>query len=743
MYIFESLIKTERTEKNVLIVFSGQLEGQELDYAESVEKGFKSFANRPEEILFVYPMYLSETITKLFKQGSKCYDNITRYGDDSPVTLLPFNQHGELGVQPLKGSSTLCDDLISLRNQIVGTGVFNLASLRKDQVIMKAPSGTVFSKPSQADHSEFIRASELAVGYAENQFIAFALLSKAPKERKITKIYIDTNSISSFVEALIYYWMKFSNNICKPAVYHSFGSYDENGKPKIKPDLTEDVWLIISASTSNNMGKRMAKEWGLENDQVVTLLSYTKPLTQNKGDEILANIASLSTAEKHSPNQKSVMKVKVWGENFTAEVEKPKPIHILENHKTSAINSFIEPNISNGLFKCNRTINPSQSPSSIYVDFNIYDIQNLEYSRWLETIIDWHIPSKVGWIIHIKDDEASRSLANEIGSRLKHNGIMDYSLIDIEDVRTKINGTDCAVVALPVTGSGQILLKLNRNLRIAGHAGNRIFISPFVLAVSKLSFEQFKKSLTYAPNKMKYSFFSWRSAFIGHTDEQNSWERELNVINHLDTPFWNRRKQILTNYKQGINGQIGIHSSICDQPLGFTDDFAFWGGTNYKADLVNHEAVYLTVSSILQGLREKSYSEDENSLFSYVYQHAVLAPDNFTRFTDGLLQSCLWRAASVRELDYRSSTELSAEFSNILEMLVEEDASGNSNAAVDLLMGIASGKIQISYQILKTLLDNTKATYHGKNENALLLIAHIQSKYAPSVSATQDEDVVV
>ncbi|MBV1931175.1 MAG: hypothetical protein KUG71_05610, partial [Porticoccaceae bacterium] len=117
--------------------------------------------------------------------------------------------------------------------------------------------------------------------------------------------------------------------------------------------------------------------------------------------------------------------------------------------------------------------------------------------------------------------------------------------------------------------------------------------------------------------------------------------------------------------------------------------------------------------------------------------------DNFTRFTDSLLQSCLWRAANMRELDYRSSTDLSTEFSNILETLIEDDASENSNSAVDLLMGIAVGKIQLSFEVLQSLLDKANEIYQGKNENALLLIEYIKSKYAPSDLSTQDEDVVV
>lgn len=168
----------------------------------------------------------------------------------------------------------------------------------------------------------------------------------------------------------------------------------------------------------------------------------------------------------------------------------------------------------------------------------------------------------------------------------------------------------------------------------------------------------------------------------------------------------------------------------------------FGGGINYDPERVDHEAVYLTIASILQGLREKPYSNtDKDSLFSYVYQHAVLAPDNFTRLTDALLQSCLWRAANIREMDYRSSTELSQEFAGILERLIEENAAGTANAALDLLMGIATGKIQLEKNVLTTLISKAAPAYSGVNEDASALLGFINNKYSSAESSEQEDEV--
>ncbi|AKH70223.1 hypothetical protein IMCC21906_02578 [Spongiibacter sp. IMCC21906] len=90
---------------------------------------------------------------------------------------------------------------------------------------------------------------------------------------------------------------------------------------------------------------------------------------------------------------------------------------------------------------------------------------------------------------------------------------------------------------------------------------------------------------------------------------------------------------------------------------------------------------------------------------------------------------------------YRSSAELSNEFSGILERLIEENAGGSENAALDLLMGIATGKIQLDKVVLKSLITKASDTYSGVNENALQLLGFVGNKYLPEVFAQQQDEV--
>ena len=311
MYFYEAQVSIGEVERFVLVIFSGQLEGDELVYSQLIETGFRKHPNRPEEVFFIYPSYIDDVISEFFENGERAFENIVRYGVEIPVTFLPFDKKGELSLKEVHLRSLVCEDLTELRDQLVGNGIFNLAKIRKNDVIQKAPSGTVFIKPSGQEYDEFIKASELAVGYSENQFVGFSLLSRAPKDRDIKRIYIDTNSISSFIESLLYYWARFSCSKCKTAVYYSYSSY--GGMDAAKPEDAEDVWLIISASRTNSMGIKMACSWGLKDDQVITLLSYTRSHENNVGDQILVNISALSESAQKDIDHGSMMKVKVWG----------------------------------------------------------------------------------------------------------------------------------------------------------------------------------------------------------------------------------------------------------------------------------------------------------------------------------------------------------------------------------------------------------------------------------------------
>jgi len=721
-----------------LVIFSGQHEGSELEYSGNFETKFKKFSP-PDEVVFLYPNYLQESLSGHFEVSSAFYENISRFGKAVPITLLPFDKFGQFKPHYLIQGTKLEGIFEDLHSQIAKNGLLRLAEGRRNKIIVKAPSGTTFSKPSERLKSEFIKASELAVGYSECQFVAYCLLTKAPKELQVKSIYIDSASISMYVEALLYYWNKFDNAKCKNTKYYSFGSYE--GMSRARPDVTSNIWVVISASSTNGLGIKIAKEWNLEHEQVLTMLSFNDSKADNLGDMILVNIVDLSDSETHENNYGSLIHVGLIGENFTAEIEKPNPIMITADHNTNEIRTWITGNRDNSLIDLGHFVGKDRKSCSIYINAKKHIETDATHTSWIKKTVEWNTLFNIKWIIYDARSEASKLLAEQILRILLDKNILGVELIDSNGDLAGVTGTDSAFIVSAVVRTGKSFLNINRKLRLSQHSGHRTFISIFSIFTAKENFLKFKNSVCYSPNDLKYNFIAHHCAYIGHSEGKNSWELELPVLESLEHKFWRKREDLLRKLSDGIKSKVGISTKGSDKKLVFTKDFAFWKGCPYEPNKVDHDAVYLTISSILQGLREKPYTDrDRYSLQAHVYQHSVISPENFRRYNDPLLHSCLWRCAYIRELDYRSSPELSELMCEIVKDLIEKHLGGEDTAILDIFMGICTGKIQIYKEHLKDLLNHSRERFDNY-DIGLSLLDFLDRKYFPKDGVQKSEDL--
>lgn len=724
MFLFDSEFNLNNEKHEALVIFSGQLEGSAEDYGYSFESKMRNDNPRPRMVFFIYPNYLIQEIRDISGSGTAFYDNIIRYGENTPVIFCSFDDFGCLSVERAIFTNKKNINLSGFLDSIVKDGVLSLAKKRKDSVILKSPPGTVFVKPSKKQLDEFIQASGLTVGYSENQFLAFSLLKFRPRNIDIKNIYIDTSGISSFIEALTYYLYRFSSEVCKSVKYHSFNSYF--GLNTQKPDDTTDIWVIISASNSNSLGKKIVKEWSVTNEQVVTVLSYNDKSEGGKGDTIICNLSVISDRYKNPDKFVTPISVKVIGENFTAQVSEPNQVIIKNIHKTPEINKCINPYNNSNVFKCSKTSSSDRAARPIFIDMAEVLDEDKKLAEWIKSIATWYIPTTLKWIVYDENSESGKKLYSLVCNCLP----LDSSItsLSFKDAETEVSSDGAVLILEPVISDGKSLLRLNRNLRISGHNGNRIFLCPFVTASSKEKFVNFKKSLIFGPNNLKYQFFSYYELYIGHSDADSSWILERNVVENLESEFWQSRARVLNAEGTGIDGRVGTPSLTEDETLSFAQDFAFWNA-GYNCDSINPEAVYTTVSSILQGLREKPYSDDDrDSLYSHVYQHSVIDPENFTRFNDGLLQSCLWRSANASEVDYKSSENLSESFAGILSRLIDDMSKGCKNSTLDLFMGVAVGKIALTKNVLNNLLKDGHNKL-SKYKHAIELLDYINNEF--------------
>ena len=412
MYAFELGFQSDRGDKVGLAIFSGQLEGDALDYAASFET-LMSKALRPDFVAFIFPEYLTPSVASFVENEPAFIDNLSRFGARTSVLAYSFNVSGRLirfrhrklrprGLMPDSQALTKC---------VVERGMQSLAEKHETEIVIQAPPGSRFTKPSGETSDEFIRAAGLANDYVEHQFVAYCLLTRAPARRALRTIYIDTGSIAGIAEAVSYYLFKFSRGVCKPVTYRTFSSYE--GLKGEQPDSPESIWVIISASFSNNLGRKICSEWGLASDQVTTVLTYSDVVDDGKGGGAVACIKTLSKIPESRVSGDVRTSVRIIGENFTAEVSAPIPVRLKTAHKPPGMDDFMRVASQRPVISCHRK--GGGRVRAIHLDFQatldaFSQMGDSRLQSWIERAINWYVPRNLGWIIHDSSDEKHGTL---------------------------------------------------------------------------------------------------------------------------------------------------------------------------------------------------------------------------------------------------------------------------------------------------------------------------------------------
>lgn len=731
MFVFEC----NTHKKDCLVMFLGQyVDSASKSLTSSIQDAYKENL-KPELVFFIYPSYLESEIS-IFLEKENTKIDLTRQ-KYSPVLCISFDIKGEFVEKRRFDESNHIDFDINYKQLAVDTvkyGYANLMEKRSNDVLVKSPAGTTFVKPSGKNLEEFIYASQLARCNFEHQFLAMSLLRYAPELNFIDCIYIDTSSISPIAESVIYYISKFQDSKCKHITYRSFSSYSGLEKNN-KPDNASGSWVIVSASASTSMGKKIVKDWNIKPQQIVTILSYSPVLSEeepNIGNAVVFCLNDYSSRDKDSF---SPIKVQVQGESFSAEVSNPEKALLLKKHKPDFIDTCVFKYHNDNVFSVNKC------GHSLHVDYiNLrkkYLDQNNnggELFNWMKQVVQWTIPRNLSAIV-VGSGNAEKKFLDDFKKVLSECDFDTSTLYELspedQNGMQKI-GTGAVLVLSSAVSTGRFFVDVNRELRLAKQNGMRVFATSFVVSPSRIQYKNIQTSLTQGTNGFKYSYLNFNKIFIG-SKNLSPWTKELEfikkLINNSDEgdigmDFWVSRKEILEKEGEGLNGRVGIHYSDANGKLEIAPDFVFWP-PKYAVSNINLEAIYATISSVLQNLRDNEI--DGCRLSANIYQHCVIDPENFVRFNDSVLQSCLWRCAMPGELDYRRSDALSSDMQRILRKIFMSCQSARGVISLDLLMGLATRWIKISNEAMNKVIED--AELYLKEPHAILLIKQMKIEF--------------
>jgi hypothetical protein len=699
--------------QNQLVIFTSHLEGNEHFYSLEVERILKEEFSKFDNIFLLHPGFCQSDISAWLEcEDSRLLSNFTRGNDKQKVSVLSFDEYGDFTNWFNENCKVDELDIECLSKEIFNSGIKKLLDINSEQVFLTSPAGTVFKKPSGKTSSIFIRTIEMAVGCSQIRFVALSLLKLRPKSMNIDSIYIDTSGISIYVEAIISLLSSFDNKYLG-LNYKSFKSYTGLDKNCL-PNSPEGIWVIISASLSNDLGRRIALDIpNVSDDQIVTILSPTSQSESFRGDRVLFDISRNENYLASLSDKDPIMELEVCGENFYVPVKEPREIVLKGIDKPKSIPNFIEK------YKCENFYSfdtyRDNKFRTYYLDFNKIESNKIfhkQYKEWLNDFLHWKLPISVKSVICDLNDKASLKILKDVEDTTELS-LNRYSFECLDG----LSSTDGVLVIAPVLSSGKKYSKLNSDLRLVNHNGMRVFLSPFTTFQDKQSFDVFKRSLCYGPKGLKYSFDCFQSVFLGGMN-RSIWCSEEEFLQSRGTHIWEERLAELGQRVPGNRKNVGLIAE--NAGIGFTADFAFWE-PGYLASDVNPATVFWTISSLLQAVRDFSLDPNkrDKSLFHNVNQYSVLDPENFSRFNDPLIQSCLWRAAYSHELNYSASNKLSERFLGILMKQIEEYVNGVENGALDLLLAVAMGHItldSICNQKLNEALEGTSSKCDRLND---------------------------
>ena len=588
---------------------------------------------------------------------------------------------------------------------------------RRNNGLMVAPKGFHYVKPSGRHVMVFLRASNVFEEPWVHAILAFWLLPYI-WQRPIREIVVDTSGILGVAIELARH--VHHADTPQPVVAWSHQSYDGLSSIRFtKPDMT---LILISASTSGGLRDELISR-GAAPQNIVTLFS----LDENPGHAGHV-LCSLTKHAKENPsgyetldNYKQLVcplctnnsyPVHLTGDQFSFEPPKVDEVSISFEDLSDKQRIVIDQFAGTGFFKVLRQV--GEKDAEIFLDVNVlFNHAASQYkptAQALEKLVQrWKGMVLRGAPLHLRRVIPSGypfSVQLAELAKVEINGIDDSMQVDViapRDLRGSVAEPESAsLVVTACMNDAQELMGINRDLRAVQPHGNTTYISPVFRTSTKRERERIKSNLTFGENGPgTFSLYTAIDIELPECSSKHSWVAELHALRRLVEWADLNERPIPDIFHARINflertPAVGASDGIFwPDPTGSVlkvrPDFTFIE-TDGGARLPSQADIFVVVSSVLHNLRA---GVAEKPRLSYTtYERAVLSPDNFQRFNDGVIHAAVLRAARGYELSYSNCDDnLSERMRDFLLSQITRLSSGEGDALMEFLIAILTKRL--------------------------------------------------
>jgi hypothetical protein len=686
----------------------------------------------PEEVIVLLREPLFEN-AKQQLENSKTTTIRSRLGPDVPFQIIGYDQEGRLAkryiLNPSAISSHFCIDEFKRR---AVTNIF-----RQRQGFIKGNNRYHFQNPSKRHSQKFLRLANILANAAEISFIAFCLLKFISKKARFA--YIDTPALHVLVAAVQEQLRSFEHDrILYPINFSSYASietYDFR--------YSRDSIVLISASTTGSLAKEIAQKTTIKHEQICHVLylginskqfqaacNLQKEAENPDGYPITEAVSAdnCEACKKHS------IPIPLVGDQFNFAGPQVKPILIRTDHAPKELKAALSYLVGYNVLG----IGADCSNNDGREHFFYFDTEKLlatpRFVAKLNYLVMRNFPAQARHIIY--DNDISKTVAQHIRNGLdKTETIKLVSKQEIGEIPENENSP--LVVVTSAIETGRTLQDISRRLRKLAKDVPIIYLAGISKSTGDHSRESLKSNLIFSEGPVKHIYEHILQTVLPDSSFDNAWlaERQLLLeILHNDNFSDTKIKAIIESRINRLNRTSEplvddlFLPNQSNKKLELRPGFAFWKDLQYNC--YSQADVFFTISSVLQnlrtaGLNSNSQFSDTEAIHSNWLQQTVLAPENFDRFNDGIIQASFLRAAHPRELNYTTLESESSQMLKIIVPLLESTATDPSGAGVEFLISLATGRLRLSAKSNTTLSEIDKKILSPKAE---LLLDHYLDK---------------
>lgn len=695
---FDLLRATEGAEactSDTLMVFVATTEFDPEEFASTIETEIEANLVPDEVAIIVREPSFAATLTELTTH-SLHLSTLGRLGR-SIVILIGYDCNGiETRRHCIAG--TMSTDSMTI-DDVRRRGITCIFNERRGFV--EANSTYHFENPSGRHTERFIRLSNILASGAEIAFIGFCCLPNiAPS---VTKAYLDTPSLYAVVAAINEQRRSFAGTSWILA--DNFSSYA--GFDHYEFDSAETAVVLVSASSSGSLAARLIAEKNVEPQQIVHLLYLgrkpsTTPVVCDLSQDDEANPAGVTTLPSVNESTDCQMcmggshAIKLQGDQFEFAGPQHDALLVGLADAPKGLSQLMGRYACAEVFEVGLGRSGSKTPRLFHINADKL-LASGEFGVKLDYALRRSLPASLSHVIAA--DEQSLSLAERVAGQLAKPAQL-VMRDDIDAIPT--HTTDAIAIVASVIESGRTLLDISRDLRSIAPDAPLIYLVGMAKTTGEPKRERLESSLVQTHNFFPYQLVTVDQIVLPASYDSHAWAAELQLlidpeIKGLVPPQLQTIVQSRIDRLRLASQPMGDDLFVANmqQPLRLQPGFVFWPRSLPDKPGHRQADVYFSISSVLQRLRANAFEPGERRIISNWFQQTILAPGNFGRFNDDVIQASLLRAAYPYELNFVDTAAESRELGRLLRRVIAACQNPRGGAASEFLLALATRRLQL------------------------------------------------